>query len=166
MLCVAQHLESFCLLQTCRCLNLCCFGWLNTLSRSASCGLVSTISTFLALCLNTSTRSARCSVVSGGYLNTLTFVGLVLVRFYPLCRSNFFLLMLHSFEILSILTFFSLLLIRFLPSCFLCFCFSVFTSTQPSYAVTKISVYGYIDIYMYIQLKKFEIERSMYVFCN
>ena len=31
------------------------------------------------LCVQTSTRSACCSVVSGGYLNTLTFVGLVLV---------------------------------------------------------------------------------------
>ena len=31
------------------------------------------------LCVKISTRSACCSVVSGGYLNTLTFVGLVLV---------------------------------------------------------------------------------------
>ena len=81
------------------------FGLLRTLSRSARCSLVSvnlsffvlpcysvdllvvdlswqsrqSVSTFV-LCVQTSTRSACCSVVSGGYLNTLTFVGLVLVN--------------------------------------------------------------------------------------
>ena len=79
---IALDLDSLCSLSTC--FRLSCFGLLNTSSRSASCGLFSTVSTFLALCLNTSTRSACCSVVSGGYLNTLTFVGPVLVSFYPL----------------------------------------------------------------------------------
>ena len=86
-------------------LNLSSFGLPNTWSRSASCSLVSfsifsalvspippvdllvvdlsrqsrqSVSTFCA-CVETSTRSACCSVVSGGYLNTLSFVGLVLV---------------------------------------------------------------------------------------
>ena len=96
----------------------------NTSIRSARCWLVSTVSTFLALCmLNTSTHSARCLVVIGGYLNTLTFVVPVLVSFYPFCRSNFLLLMLHLPELLSISNFFSSLSIRFLSCCFLYFCY-------------------------------------------
>ena len=77
-----------------------CFVSLNTSSRSAR-WLVS-VSLFLALCWTPRLRSARCSVVSGGYLNTLTFVGPVLISFYPL-RISF--PQFHSFEILSISTF-------------------------------------------------------------
>ena len=56
----AQHLQLICSLLTC---------------------LDSRDSLFqpFVLCVETSTRSAYCSVVSGGYPNTLTFVGLVLV---------------------------------------------------------------------------------------
>ena len=123
----AQHLESLCSLLTCLdCLNLSCFV------------------------LNTSTRSARCSVVSGGYLNTLTFVGPVLVSVYPLCRSNFLLLMFHSSELLRISTVLSSLSIRFLSCCFLHFCYillsSVFTSTNlrtPSQKRTVYRTYTY-----------------------
>ena len=60
-LCFAQHLKLICSLLTC--LN----------SRH------SLFQPFV-LCVETSTRSTCCSVVSGGYLNTLTFVGLVLVN--------------------------------------------------------------------------------------
>ena len=120
----AQHIESLCSLLTgLDCLNLSCFV------------------------LNTSTRSARCSVVSGGYLNTHTFIRPVIVNFYPLCRSNFLLLMCHSSKLLSISTFFSSPWIRFLFSCFLCFCYWVFTSTQPLHAVAKKVC---TDIYIYI----------------
>ena len=124
----------------------------NTSSRSAHCRLVLTVSTFLALCLNTLTRSAHCSVVSGSYLNTLTFVGPVLVSFYPLCRSNFLLLMFRSFEILSISTFFSLLSIRFLSSCFLCFYLFLSSLPVPSHSVAEKScthIYMYTYIYIY-----------------
>ena len=51
LLCFAQHFQSPCSLFFCFHLNLCCF-----------------------VLLNTSSRAARCSVVSGGHLNTLTFV--------------------------------------------------------------------------------------------
>ena len=56
----AQHLQLICSLLTC---------------------LDSRDSLFqpFVLSVETSTRSACCSIVSGGYLNTLTFVGLVLV---------------------------------------------------------------------------------------
>ena len=59
-LCFSQHLESLCSLLTC---------------------LDSRDSQFqhFVLYVETSTLSACCSVVSGGYLNTLNFVGLVLV---------------------------------------------------------------------------------------
>ena len=67
LLCFAQHLESLCSLLT-----------LARLSQPF---------------LNTSTRSCHCSDVSDSFLNTLTFVELVLVSFSPFCRSNLFLLM-------------------------------------------------------------------------
>ena len=67
LLCFAQHLESLCSLLT-----------LSRLSQPF---------------LNTSTRSCHCSDVSDSFLNTLTFVELVLVSFSPFCRSNLFLLM-------------------------------------------------------------------------
>ena len=114
LLCLAQHIESLCSLLTCLdCLNFSCFV------------------------LNTSTHSARCSVVSGGYLNTLTFVEPVLVSFYPLWRSNFLLLMFHSPELLNIFRPFSH---RFqFGFCLSGFCTFViaFPSTQPSHAVAK-----------------------------
>ena len=50
MVCVAQHFELLCLFLTCLRPNLSSFVLLNTLRRSARCGLVSTVSTFLALC--------------------------------------------------------------------------------------------------------------------
>ena len=43
--------------------------------------VVSTVSTFLS----TSTRSGHCSDVSDSFLNTPTFVELVIVSFSPLC---------------------------------------------------------------------------------
>ena len=92
---------------------------------------------FSCFVLNTSTHSARCSVVSGGYLNTLTFVEPVLVSFYPLWRSNFLLLMFHSPELLNIFRPFSH---RFqFGFCLSGFCTFViaFPSTQPSHAVAK-----------------------------
>ena len=101
-------------------LNLSCFGLLKTWSRSASCWLHSTVSMFFALfCLtpraflvvdvvstvstflSTSTRSSHCSDVSDSFLNTLTFVELVLVSSSPLCRSNLLPLMFHSPELLQ-----------------------------------------------------------------
>ena len=110
-------------------LNLSCFGLLNTSSRSA-CGRFVSISIFLALfCLtpqvdllvvdvvstvstflSTSTRSSHCSGVSDSFLNTLTFVELVLVSSSPLCRSNLLPLMFHSPELLQ---YFDLYLIAF-----------------------------------------------------
>ena len=81
-LCFAQHLESLCSLQTCLRFNLCRFGLLNT---ELICSLLTCLdsrgSLFqpFVLCVENSTRSACCSVVSGGYLNTLAFVGLFLV---------------------------------------------------------------------------------------
>ena len=80
LLCVAQHLELLCSFSTCLrpSVNLSCF-----------------------VLLNTSIRSARCSVVSGSFLNTLTFVGPVLVSYSPLWRSNLLLLMFHSRELLQ-----------------------------------------------------------------
>ena len=85
----AQHLELICSLLNC----LDSYGSLFQL---------------FVLCVETSTRSACCSVVSGGYLNTLTFVGL----------------MFHSPKLLSIRPFshrfeFGLIL----SSCFLYFCY-------------------------------------------
>ena len=53
---------------------------------------VSAVHQPFVLCVETSTRSPCCSIVSGGYLNTLTFVALVLV-------SSCFI---HPFELLSI----------------------------------------------------------------
>ena len=86
----AQHLELICSLLTC---------------------LDSRDSLFqpFVLCGETSTRSACCSAVSGGYLNTLTVVGLVLV-------SSCFI---HQ----NISTFFSSLSMRFMSCCFLYFCY-------------------------------------------
>ena len=100
----AQDLESLCSLQNCLCLDLCCFGLvclgprvtllIVDLSPSQSlllwfaqhlkliCSLLTCLDSRFqpcVLCVETSTCSACCSVVSGGYLNTLTFVGLVLV---------------------------------------------------------------------------------------
>ena len=68
--------------------------------------VVSTVSTFL----NTSTRSGYCSDVSNSFVNTLTFVELVLVSFSPLCRSNLLLLMFHSPKLLQ---YFDIYLIAF-----------------------------------------------------
>ena len=67
-------------LQTCLRLNLCRFGLLNT--SELICSWLTCLDSLFqpfVLCVETSTLSACCSVVSGGYLNTLTFVGLVLV---------------------------------------------------------------------------------------
>ena len=118
----AQHLESLCLLLSSHdCLDLSCFVLLNTSSHSAHCRHTSLSQSFLlwfaqhleSLCslltlsrlsqpfLNTSTRSGHSSHVSDSFLNTLTFVELVLVSFIPLCRSNLFLLMFHSPKLLQ-----------------------------------------------------------------
>ena len=113
----AQHLESLCLLLTC--LDLSCFVLLTTSSHSVRGRFVS-VSVFLGLfCLtprvallvdvvstvssflNTLTRSGHSSDVSDSFLNTLTFVKLVLVSFSPHCRSNLLLLMFHSSELLN-----------------------------------------------------------------
>ena len=89
--------------------------------------------------LNTSTRSVRCSVVSGSYLKyTFTFLEPVLVRFWPLCRSNFVLLMLHSPELLSIRPF--------------CHRFEFgFCLLLHVHFLLLSSVYIYIYIYTYVQ---------------
>ena len=88
------------------------------------------------LCVETSTRSTCCSIVSGGYLNTLTFVGL----------------MFHTPKLLSIRPFSH----RFEFGLFLCvaaFCTFVIAfvkrlpSTQPSHAVAKRTA---VDAYKYI----------------
>ena len=127
---VAQHIELLYSFSTCLRLNLSSFLLFNTSSRCARCRLVSVAifaalvcstprvdllvvdlsrqSTQSVLCVETSTRSACCSVVPGGYLNTLTFVGLVLV-------SSCFI---HQ----NISTFFSSLSMRFMSCCFLYFC--------------------------------------------
>ena len=68
--------------------------------------VVSTVSTFL----NISSHSGHCSDVSDSFLNTLTFVKLVLVSCSPFCRSNLLLLMFHSPELLQ---YFDLYLIAF-----------------------------------------------------
>ena len=84
----AQHLELICSLLTC---------------------LDSRDSLFqpFVLCIETSTRSACCSVVSGGYLNTLTFVGLVLVNSCFIHPSfwvfDLFLIPLNSLSVLLLL---------------------------------------------------------------
>ena len=101
MLCVAQYLELLCSFLTCLRLNLSSFVMLNTVSvwnivsvsnfAALVCStlrvdllivILSRLFQPFVLCVETSTRSACCSVVSGGYLNTLTFVGLVLVSSY------------------------------------------------------------------------------------
>ena len=86
------------------------------------------------LSVETSTRSACCSVVSGGYLNTLTFVGL----------------MFHSPKLLSIRPFSHPFQFGF---CLAAFCTFVIAflkrlpSTQPSHAVAKRTA---VDAYIYI----------------
>ena len=109
----AQHLELICSLLTC---------------------LDSRDSLFqpFVLCVENSTRSASCSVLSGGYLNTLTFVGLVLVSSCFIHRM--------SIRTLSIRTFSHLFEFGF---CLAAFCTFVIASlkrlpsTQPSHAVAK-----------------------------
>ena len=94
----AQHLESLCSLLTwLDCLDLSCFVLLNTPVALFFVDVVSTVSTFL----NTLTRSGHCSDVSDSFLNTLTFVKLVLVSFSRLYQSNLLPLMFHSPELLQ-----------------------------------------------------------------
>ena len=93
-------------LQTCLRFNLCCFGLLNTSTPRVALlalGVVSTVSNFL----NTWTCSGHFSDVSDSFLNSLTFVELVLVSFSPLCRSNLLLLMFIHPSFFSISTFIS-----------------------------------------------------------
>ena len=103
-----KHFQSLCSLLTCLHLTLCCFGLLRawTSSRSTHCRLVLTrLSQPFCFVSNTSTRSAHCSVVSGGYLNTLTFDGpCKLLSSLPI---EFPSLMFHSPELFEYSTFFS-----------------------------------------------------------
>ena len=131
------------------------FVLLNTLSYSAHSWLVS-VSIFLPLffstpcaallvvdssrlfqpfviCVETSTRSASCSVVSGGYLNTLTcklmFHSPKLLSIRPFC---------HHFQFGCCLAAFCIFVIAFLKR---------LPSTQPLHAVAKRTV---VDAYIYI----------------
>ena len=91
-----------------------CFGLLRTLSRSAHCILVS-VWIFHALCcwrpwvtllildLSVSIFAALvCSTPQVALLVVDLSLDWSLVSFYPLCRSNFLLLMFHSLALLSI----------------------------------------------------------------
>ena len=93
MLCAWSYYyrELLCLFLSCLHLNLSSFVLLNTSSRSARCRLVSIISTFLALCWTPrlALLVVQLSLVAISTVNTLTFVGPVLVSFHPLCQSNF-----------------------------------------------------------------------------
>ena len=114
----AQHIELICLLLTC---------------------LDSRDSLFqhFVLCVETSTRPASCSVVSHSYLNTLTFVRLVLVSSCFIHPSfwvfDLFLIALNSVCLAAFCTF-VIAFLKHLPS------------TQP-HAVAKRTV---VDAYKYI----------------
>ena len=100
----AQLAQHYCSLWTCLRLTLC---WLGPRVALLVVDLFRLSQPFL-LCVEH--LGSLCSLFSCLWrlsINTLTFVGPVLVSFYLLCQSNFLLLMFHSPELFEYLTIFS-----------------------------------------------------------
>ena len=119
-------------------LALCCLTPRVTVLFISTC-LRPSVSIFLALFCSTPWLAlliVQLSLLSGSFVNNLTFVGPVLVSF-SLGRPNLLLPIFHSPKLFSISTFFSSLSIRL--SVLLLLFSSVFTRTQPSHAVAKIA---------------------------